>query len=60
MFKRLAALQLAAMASILSISFACAQTPASDTVRIGYQKSSTLTAVLKANGERRRRWRRSA
>jgi sulfonate transport system substrate-binding protein len=42
-------LQLAAMASILSVSFACAQTP--DTVRIGYQKSSTLIAVLKTNGE---------
>ncbi|MBC7585488.1 MAG: ABC transporter substrate-binding protein, partial [Tardiphaga sp.] len=39
------------MASILSVSFACAQTPASDTVRIGYQKSSTLTAILKTNGE---------
>ncbi len=34
------ALQLAAVASMLSVSFACAQTP--DTVRIGYQKSSTL------------------
>jgi sulfonate transport system substrate-binding protein len=42
-------MQLAAMASILSVSFACAQTP--DTVRIGYQKSSTLIAVLKTNGE---------
>ncbi|MEH2476282.1 sulfonate transport system substrate-binding protein [Nitrobacteraceae bacterium AZCC 2161] len=52
MFKRLAALQLAAMTSILSIHFACAQTPgANDTIRIGYQKSSTLTAVLKTNGE---------
>src|SRR5260370_21149946 len=29
---------------------AAAQTPASDTVRIGYQKSSTLTAILKNNG----------
>ncbi len=52
MFKRLAALQVAAMASILSVSFACAQTPAaSSLVRIGYQKSSTLTAILKTNGE---------
>jgi sulfonate transport system substrate-binding protein len=50
-FTRLKALPLAAMASILSVSFACAQTPASDTVRIGYQKSSTLTAILKTNGE---------
>jgi sulfonate transport system substrate-binding protein len=40
MFKRLAALPLAAMASILSIHFACAQTPANETIRIGYQKSS--------------------
>ncbi|MBC7580408.1 MAG: aliphatic sulfonate ABC transporter substrate-binding protein [Tardiphaga sp.] len=40
------------MASILSVSFACAQTPAaSSLVRIGYQKSSTLTAILKTNGE---------
>jgi sulfonate transport system substrate-binding protein len=51
MFKRLSALPLAAMASILSISLACAQTPASDTIRIGYQKSSTLIAILKTNGE---------
>jgi sulfonate transport system substrate-binding protein len=52
LFKRLAALQLAAMASILSIHFACAQTAApGETLRIGYQKSSTLTAILKTNGE---------
>ncbi len=31
--------------------FAAAQTPPSDTVRIGYQRSSTLIAILKANGE---------
>lgn len=49
LFKRLKALPLAAMASILSVSFACAQAP--DTIRIGYQKSSTLTAILKTNGE---------
>lgn len=48
-FRRTRALQLAAVASMLSVSFACAQTP--DTVRIGYQKSSTLIAVLKTNGE---------
>ena len=51
MLKRLAALQLAAMASILSIHFACAQTAPAETIRIGYQKSSTLIAVLKTNGE---------
>ena len=28
-----------------------AQTPPSETIRIGYQKSSTLTAILKTNGE---------
>ncbi|WP_299717390.1 aliphatic sulfonate ABC transporter substrate-binding protein [Tardiphaga sp.] len=40
------------MASILSIHFACAQTAApGETLRIGYQKSSTLTAILKTNGE---------
>jgi sulfonate transport system substrate-binding protein len=47
--RRTSALQLAAMASMLSVSFACAQTP--DTIRIGYQKSSTLIAVLKTNGD---------
>jgi sulfonate transport system substrate-binding protein len=47
--KHHAALQMAAVGSILAVSFACAQTP--DTVRIGYQKSSTLIAVLKTNGE---------
>jgi sulfonate transport system substrate-binding protein len=55
LFKRIsersALLPLAAAASILSVHFACAQTLVSDTIRIGYQKSSTLTAILKANGE---------
>ena len=51
LFGKLAAVPLAATLSILSIHFACAQTPAGDTIRIGYQKSSTLTAILKANGE---------
>jgi sulfonate transport system substrate-binding protein len=37
-----------ALVSATSIS---AQTPPSDTIRIGYQKSSTLTAILKTNGE---------
>jgi hypothetical protein len=40
-----------AAASIVSASPSSAQTPASDTIRIGYQKSSTLTAILKTNGE---------
>lgn len=47
--KRSRALQMAALAGMLSTSFACAQTPG--TVRIGYQKSSTLIALLKSNGE---------
>ncbi|MDB5716116.1 MAG: aliphatic sulfonate transporter substrate-binding protein [Sphingomonadales bacterium] len=52
LFNKRATLPLAAAASILSIHFACAQTPAaSETIRIGYQKSSTLTAILKTNGE---------
>ena len=38
-----------ATAAIVSVSSANAQ--ASDTIRIGYQKSSTLTAILKTNGE---------
>lgn len=38
-------------ALILSATSSSAQTPASDTIRIGYQKSSTLTAILKTNGE---------
>jgi sulfonate transport system substrate-binding protein len=32
-------------------SAAATQAQAADTIRIGYQKSSTLTAILKANGE---------
>jgi len=38
-----------ATAAIVSVSSGNAQ--ASDTIRIGYQKSSTLTAILKTNGE---------
>ena len=45
------ALGIAAAAAIISANSADAQTPASDTIRIGYQKSSTLTAILKTNGE---------
>jgi sulfonate transport system substrate-binding protein len=37
-----------AMGSATSVS---AQAPSSDSIRIGYQKSSTLTAILKTNGE---------
>ena len=50
LFSKRATLPLAAAASILSIHFACAQAPI-ETIRIGYQKSSTLTAILKTNGE---------
>jgi sulfonate transport system substrate-binding protein len=39
-----------AAVTIASITSAAAQTASSDTVRIGYQKSSTLTAILKTNG----------
>jgi sulfonate transport system substrate-binding protein len=45
------ALGIAAAAAIISATTVNAQTPASDTIRIGYQKSSTLTAILKTNGE---------
>jgi sulfonate transport system substrate-binding protein len=38
-----------AIASVMSVTMARTQTP--DTVRIGYQKSSTLIAILKSNGE---------
>src|ERR1700682_2036748 len=37
-------------AAVIAWSAAAAQT-ASDQIRIGYQKSSTLTAILKTNGE---------
>lgn len=36
--------------TIAAVSSASAQTPSSETIRIGYQKSSTLTAILKTNG----------
>jgi sulfonate transport system substrate-binding protein len=36
--------------SIVTAKIACAQAP-SEQIRIGYQKSSTLTSILKANGE---------
>jgi sulfonate transport system substrate-binding protein len=39
-----------AAVTIAAVTSAAAQTPSSDTVRIGYQKSSTLTAILKTNG----------
>ena len=45
------ALAMIAAAAIASASSANAQTPPPDTIRIGYQKSSTLTAIVKANGE---------
>ena len=37
--------------AVVSATSVAAQTPPSDTIRIGYQKSSTLTAILKTNGE---------
>ena len=37
--------------AVVSATSASAQTPPSDTIRIGYQKSSTLTAILKTRGE---------
>ncbi|MGH6708513.1 MAG: aliphatic sulfonate ABC transporter substrate-binding protein [Bradyrhizobium sp.] len=42
-----------AVAAVATVSATSvdAQTPPSDTIRIGYQKSSTLTAILKTNGE---------
>ncbi len=39
-----------AAVTIASVTSATAQTPPTETVRIGYQKSSTLTAILKTNG----------
>jgi len=39
-----------AAVTIAAVTLAAAQTPSSDTVRIGYQRSSTLTAILKNNG----------
>jgi sulfonate transport system substrate-binding protein len=44
---------IAAITAIAAVSLTAvgAQTPPSDTIRIGYQKSSTLTAILKTNGE---------
>jgi sulfonate transport system substrate-binding protein len=45
-----AILPIVAAVAIASANAAIAQTP-SDQIRIGYQKSSTLTAILKTNGE---------
>jgi sulfonate transport system substrate-binding protein len=47
--KTISAIGFVAAAAIASATAAMAQ--ASDTIRIGYQKSSTLTAILKTNGE---------
>jgi sulfonate transport system substrate-binding protein len=41
---------LLAAVAIAAVTSAAAQTPSSETIRIGYQKSSTLTAILKTNG----------
>ena len=45
------AFAIAAVAAVISATAVNAQTPPSETIRIGYQKSSTLTAILKTNGE---------
>jgi sulfonate transport system substrate-binding protein len=45
-----AIIAIVAAVAIASANAVIAQTP-SDQIRIGYQKSSTLTAILKANGE---------
>src|ERR1700716_3344629 len=37
--------------TIASATSAMAQASSADTIRIGYQKSSTVTAILKTNGE---------
>src|SRR5215468_34259 len=42
-------LAIVAAAAVISANSSSAQTP--DTIRIGFQKSSTLTAILKTNGE---------
>lgn len=46
----LSALGTAASISLVAMTGAFAQSPASDQLRIGYQKSSTLINVLKTNG----------
>ena len=48
---RLNMLAAAALFLVAAIGPACAQTGSSDIVKIGFQRSSTLTAILKANGE---------
>jgi sulfonate transport system substrate-binding protein len=45
-----AIIAIVAAVAVASANAAIAQTP-SDQIRIGYQKSSTLTAILKTNGE---------
>ena len=45
------ALVSAAATAFVSSTAVNAQMPPSETIRIGYQKSSTLTAILKTNGE---------
>lgn len=40
-----------AAAAIVSVTSLNAQTASTDSIRVGYQKSSTLTAILKTNGE---------
>jgi len=50
-FRLFCAGTLSAIALTLFGNVACAQNAPADTVRIGFQRSSTLTAILKANGE---------
>ncbi|MDB5582557.1 MAG: putative transporter, substrate-binding protein [Bradyrhizobium sp.] len=42
---------IAVVAAVAMAAATAAKAQASDTIRIGYQKSSTLTAILKTNGE---------
>ena len=50
-YRTISAIGVIAAVAIASATAAKAQTPSSDKIRIGYQKSSTLTAILKTNGE---------
>jgi sulfonate transport system substrate-binding protein len=49
--RTISAIGTVAALAIGAATYAKAQTASSDTIRIGYQKSSTLTAILKTNGE---------
>jgi sulfonate transport system substrate-binding protein len=49
--RTISTLGILASVATASLTLAIAQTAAPDQIRIGYQKSSTLTAILKTNGE---------